>query len=430
MLGFFTIIFFGALLLMLPHAVINGKGLSFLDALFTATSAVCVTGLVVVDTGTTFTTFGQIVILLLIQIGGLGFMTFATLFAILLGRKINLKERLLLQEALNQVTLEGIVRLAKYVIQISFCIEVIGAAILTLRWGVEAGWSKGIFLGIFHSISAFNNAGFDIMGGFSSMTAYTGDPIVNLTIMFLILTGGFGFVVLAELYEKRRIKLSLHSKVVISTSFILVVFGAITIFALEFNNPLTLSNLDPAAKILASIFQSVTPRTAGFNTVNIADLRDTTLLIVLILMFIGASPGSTGGGIKTTTFLAIVLSVVSTLKGKCHVTLSERTLPKGITNKAIAITTLAIILVFFTTLVLTITEEADFLTLLFESVSAFGTVGLSMGITPQLSSLGKIAIIFTMFCGRLGPLTLAFALSQNKDKIVQIKYPDERIIIG
>ncbi|QNB44925.1 Trk family potassium uptake protein [Thermanaerosceptrum fracticalcis] len=430
-LGFALLILIGALLLTLPVATLNGQGLNFLDALFTATSAVCVTGLVVVDTGTYFTTFGQVVILLLIQVGGLGFMTFATLFAIILGRKITLKERLLLQEALNQVSLEGIVRLAKYVIQISFVIEVLGALILTMRWSTDLGWGKALYFGVFHAISAFNNAGFDLFGNFSSLTRYQGDITTNLTIMFLIITGGIGFAVLSDAYVNRGRKFTLHSRAVLKVSGVLILLGALFIFALEYTNPKTLGSLDPVAKVLASFFQSVTPRTAGFNTVNLPDLRDTTVLVIIVLMFIGASPGSTGGGIKTTTLLAIILSVSSTFKGYCHVTLEERTLPKDIIQKAVAMTFTAMLLVLTVTGLLTITEEADVLTLLFEVTSAFGTVGLSLGITPNLSSLGRLAIIFTMFCGRVGPLTLAFALAQKRALVMnQIKYPEERIIIG
>ncbi|KJS83650.1 MAG: ATP synthase subunit J [Peptococcaceae bacterium BICA1-8] len=431
-IGFLVISLVGTLLLMLSTSTITGNGLSFIDALFTSTSALCVTGLVVVDTGTTFTLFGQIVILLLIQIGGLGFMTFATLFSILLGKKITLKERLLLQEALNQVTLEGIVRLTKYVISISFIVEAIGALILSIRWSFDMGWSKALYFGIFHSVSAFNNAGFDLFGNFSSITSYQKDLVTNSTMMILIILGGFGFVVLSDFYTNYNRKKSLHTKIVVQTSLLFIMIGAILIFLLEFSNPQTLGALDTGGKALTSIFQSVTPRTAGFNTVDISQLRDTTQLLIIVLMFIGASPGSTGGGIKTTTILTIALSVINTFKGCNNVTYKERTIPKDIIHRAIAITSLAVLLILITTSILTITEKADFMPLFFESVSAFGTVGLSMGVTTQLSQMGKIAIIITMFCGRLGPLTVAFALGQNykKNYLRQIKYPDERIIIG
>ncbi len=430
-LGFAMLILLGALILTLPLATQDGKGLHILNAIFTATSAVCVTGLVVVDTATTFTLFGQWVILLLIQVGGLGFMTFATMFAIILGKRITLKERLLLQEALNQVSVEGIVRLAKSVILISFTIEAIGALILTLRWSIDFGWTKAIYYGIFHSISAFNNAGFDLFGHFSSLTAYVGDPITNITIMLLFILGGVGFAVLANLYSNRGRKLSLHTKIVLQVTGSLILIGTVIIFVLELTNPLTLGSLPLGTKIMAAFFQAVTPRTAGFNSINISDMYDTTLLSIIVLMFIGASPGSTGGGIKTTTFIALVLSVFSTFRSDPHVVLEGRTLPKDIIQKALAITASAAFLIFTMTSILTITEKADFLALFFEVTSAFGTVGLSMGVTPDLSSLGKVAIILTMFVGRVGPLTLAFFLSQKaNNSSVHIKYPDERIIIG
>jgi len=428
--GFAMIILIGTVLLSLPQATIDGRGLPLIDALFTATSAVCVTGLVVVNTGTHFTLFGQLVILTLIQIGGLGFMTFATLFAIILGRKISLKERLLLQEALNQVTLEGIVRLTKYVVQISLAIETAGALILTLCWSQEMGWGKAAYFALFHAVSAFNNAGFDLFNNFSSLTGYTDNLLVNATMMLLIIAGGLGFAVLADLIFQKGKKFTLHSRAVIITSLLLIAAGTVVIFVLEMNNPQTLAPYNLKTKILASLFQAVTPRTAGFSTLNIANLRDTTQLFLITLMFIGASPGSTGGGIKTTTFLSIILSVIATFKGGNNVSFRERTLPKDLIQKAVAITSLAALLVFLVTSLLTVSENMDFLEIFFESVSAFGTVGLSTGITPYLSALGKTAVIVTMYCGRLGPLTLAFALNKKAAAISHLKYPEERLIIG
>jgi trk system potassium uptake protein len=430
--GFASVILLGAFLLTLSIATVDGEGLSFLNALFTATSAVCVTGLVVVDTGTTFTLFGQIVILSLIQVGGLGFMTFATLFAILLGRKVTLKERLFLQEALNQVSIQGVVRLAKYVLMVTFAIEVTGALILALRLSYDMNWHKALYYGIFHAISAFNNAGFDLFGEFSSLTRFVSDPVVNLTVMLLIFLGGLGFSVLSDIYSHRGRKLMLHSKIVLSASLVLIIVGALSIFAIEYSNPKTLAPLDLMGKVWGSLFQSVTPRTAGYNTLNIGDLRNTTLLIIIFLMFIGASPGSTGGGIKTTSFASVSLYVLSLLKGEPHVSFRERTIPKDTIQKAVAVIFLALFLVFTVTLLLTLTENADFLALLFEATSAFGTVGLTTGITPNLTNIGKLAIIFTMFSGRVGPLTLVFALSQKRISGQQnnIKYPDEKIMIG
>lgn len=428
-LGFAVAILFGALLLTLPQATQDGLGLPFLNAAFTSTSAVCVTGLVVVDTATTFTHFGQWVILFLIQVGGLGFMTFATMFAMILGKRITLKERLLLQEALNQVSVEGVVRLTKSILQISFAIEAIGALILTLRWYPDFGWSKALYYGVFHSISAFNNAGIDLFGNFSSLTAFVGDPVINITIMLLIICGGLGFIVLADLLAHPK-KFRLHTKIVLQVSGTLILVGTVVILLMEFANPKTLGPLPLGTKVLAAFFQSVSPRTAGFNTINLAGMYDTTLLSMIVLMFIGASPGSTGGGIKTTTFISIALSVLSTYRSDPHVVLEGRTLPKEVIAKAWAITTSAAFLIFLIISILSHTENSDLLTVLFEVTSAFGTVGLSLGITPNLSDVGKMAIILTMFIGRVGPLTLAFVLSQKKNKQAHIKYPDERIMIG
>jgi len=430
-LGFAMAILFGALLLTLPKSTQDGLGLPFLNAVFTATSAVCVTGLVVVDTATTFTLFGQGIILVLIQVGGLGFMTFATMFAFILGKRITFRERLLLQEALNQVSVEGIVRLVKSVIQISFAIEAIGALILTLRWSFDFSWSKALYLGIFHSISAFNNAGFDLFGNFSSLTAYVGDPIINITIMLLIICGGLGFIVLADVFTNKGKTIRLHTKIVLQVSGILILVGAAIILSIEFANPKTLGPLPLGTKILAAFFQSVSTRTAGFNTINIAGMYETSLLSMIVLMFIGASSGSTGGGIKTTTFVAIILSVLSTYRNQSDIVIKGRTLPKGVIQKAWAITTSAVILIFLIISILSLTERVDLMTVLFEVTSAFGTVGLTLGMTPTLSAAGKMAIILTMFIGRVGPLTLAFVLSQKGNKqAAQIKYPDERIMIG
>ncbi|MDD2401569.1 MAG: TrkH family potassium uptake protein [Clostridia bacterium] len=430
-LGFLIIICLGAIMLMLPQATIDGQGLPVLDAFFTATSAVCVTGLVVVDTGTFFTIFGQLVILLLIQVGGIGFMTFAAIFAIFLGRKISFKERLMLQNALNQFSLEGIVRLVKYIIKISFAIEGLGALALAFRWRVELGWAKAIYYGAFHSVSGFNNAGFDLLGNHNSLTSYQGDIFINVIMMFLVVTGGLGFAVLSDFYTFKGKKLSLHSILVIKCSLVLIVGGAAAIYLLELFNPATLGGMSSGSKVLAALFQSISSRTAGFNTIDISGLKDATKLIVAFLMFIGASPGSTGGGIKTTTFLVIVLSVFHTFKGDSPVEIRERTIPKDIIHRALSIMFMASLLIAVVTLLLTITEKGDFLSLFFETVSAFGTVGLSTGITPFLSSVGKIAIICTMFSGRVGLLTLAFALSHKRNiSRTHIKYPEERIIIG
>jgi trk system potassium uptake protein TrkH len=435
--GFALVILIGAFLLALPWASVAGQELSFLDALFTSTSAVCVTGLTVTDTAANFTLFGEVIILLLIQIGGLGFMTFATLFAIILGKKITLRERLVLQEALNQITLEGIVSLAKSVMQISLVIEALGTLILTLRWSLDFTWGKAFYYGLFHAVSAFNNAGFDLFGKFSSLTAYTGDLVVNITIMLLIIAGGLGFTVIAALYPWRHGKLlrekrmSLQTKLVLQATAILIFLGTGVILLLEYANPLTLGPLPWGTKILAAFFQAVSPRTAGFNTIDLMGMHETTLLFMIVLMFVGASPGSTGGGIKTTTFITLLFSVLSTYRNEPYVVVEGRTLPNDLIRKALAVAASAACLVILVTFILTITEHTGLFPLLFEATSAFGTVGLTLGVTLSLSAFGKAVIMLTMFAGRLGPLTLVFFLSRRKaGSAAQIKYPEERIIIS
>jgi len=430
-LGFGTIILIGALLLTMPISTVDGKGLSFLNAFFTSTSATCVTGLVVVDTGTAFTLFGQLVILSLIQVGGLGFMTFGTLFAFLLGKRISLKERILLQESLNNLSIEGIVRLAKRILIFTALIELLGAVILAARFSFDMPLNKAIYYGIFHSISNFNNAGFDLMGEFHSLTGYVDDPTVTLTVCILITLGGIGFIVMNELFEFRKIKrLSLHTKIVLISSAILVAAGTILIFLLEFSNEKTLKPLSFTGKILASLFQSVTPRTAGSNTLNIPDLTQTTLLLIIFLMFVGASPGSTGGGIKTTTFTTLLGAVWSQIRGKEDVIFYRKRIVYETIYKALTVSVSGLFLVLIITMLLTITEPGkDFLMILFEATSAFGTVGLSMGLTPELSPIGRGLIIFTMFAGRVGPLTIAFAVTirRNPDAF---RYPKGKIMIG
>jgi trk system potassium uptake protein TrkH len=430
-LGFSTIILIGAILLTLPIATINQEGLPFLDALFTATSATCVTGLVVVDTGTTFTTFGQIVILLLIQVGGLGFMTFATLFAFLLGKRISLKERLLLQESLNYISIQGVVRLTKRIIIFSAVIELLGAILLSIRFSFDMPIEKAIYFGIFHSISNFNNAGFDIMGEFRSFTAYVSDPIVSLTVCTLIILGGIGFIIMNEVYEYRETRrLSMHTKVVFWTTAALVVIGTSLIFLFEFNNGKTLQPLPFHGKFLGSLFQAVTPRTAGSNTLNIPDLTQPTLYLIILLMFIGASPGSTGGGIKTTTFATLLGAVWSQVRGKEDVIFFRERIVYSTIYKALTVTLSGLFLVVIITMLLTITEQGkDFLMILFESTSAFATVGLSMGLTPDLSSIGKVLISITMFAGRVGPLTIAYAVAMRR-KQDAFRYPKGKIMIG
>ncbi|MHC0039527.1 TrkH family potassium uptake protein [Pseudoneobacillus sp. C159] len=430
-LGFAVLILIGAFLLTLPIATVDGDGLSFLNALFTATSATCVTGLVVVDTGTTFTKFGQLTILSLIQIGGLGFMTFATFFFMLLGKKISLKERLVLQQSLNNLSIEGIVRLAKRIILFTILIEITGAIILSIRFSFDMTLGIAIYYGFFHSISNFNNAGFDLIGEFRSLTPYVDDPTVTLTVCALVTLGGIGFIVMNDLIDYRETRrLSVHTKIVLATSFILTFGGAILVFLFEYGNPKTAQPLSFLGKILSALFQSVTSRTDGANTLNIANLTQPTLFLTIFLMFVGASPGSTGGGIKTTTFATLLGTVWSQIKGKDEVVLFRRSIVAETIYKALTVTISALFLVMVITMLLTITESGkDFLMIFFEATSAFGTVGLSMGLTPELSPIGRMLIILTMFAGRLGPLTIAFAIALRRNPDA-FRHPKGRIMIG
>lgn len=431
-IGFSLIILIGATLLHLPIATRSGVPLTWIDAIFTSTSATCVTGLVVVDTGTTFSLFGQIVILSLIQVGGLGFMTFATLFALILRKRISLRERLLLQESLNQVSIEGIVRLAKTLLIFTITTEVIGGILLSLRFSYDMPVDKAFYYGFFHSISNFNNAGFDLMGEFRSLTGYVEDPLVNLVVCSLIILGGIGFIVVAELYEFQRYnrRLSLHTKVVLATSGLLLLIGTVLIFLMEYQNPKTIQPLSMTGKVLGSFYQSVTVRTAGSNTLNIPDMHQSSLFLMIFLMFIGASPGSTGGGIKTTTFATLLGAVWAQVKGKEDVIFFRQRVDPSMIYKSLTVTVSGLFMVTAVTMLLMITEHTDnFLMILFESTSAFGTVGLSMGLTPNLTPFGRILITLTMFAGRVGPLTIAFALAQRKQK-EYYRYPKGKIMIG
>ena len=428
-LGFAGLILSGVALLMTPYASKSGDSLRFVDALFTATSAVCVTGLVVVDTGTYFSVFGQSVILLLIQIGGLGVMTVATLVAVLSGKKINLKERLLIQEATNQLDLAGVVRLTLYIIRATLLVELVGGTILALRWFQDFGL-QGIYFGYWHAVSAFCNAGFDLFGEYRSITGYVGDLTVNGVIASLIVVGGIGFPVVADLWNCRQSRrFSLHTKVVLTTTVLLIVLGAGFIFIAEHGNPKTLGDLPSADQVMASLFQSVTARTAGYNTVDIGLLREGTLLAIIFLMFVGASPSSMGGGVKTSTAAILFISLVGSVTGKRDPLAFGRQIPQQTVYKAFTIVTISVMLISLVTLTLSFTEAAPIFSLLFEVTSAFGTVGLSTGITPKLSDAGKVLITLTMFAGRVGTLTLLMALALRPRK-ERLKYPEGKIVIG
>ncbi|WP_438350354.1 TrkH family potassium uptake protein [Paenibacillus sp. FA6] len=432
--GFAIIIFIGAILLSLPIASSTGVALSFVDALFMATSATCVTGLAVIDPGTQLSLFGEIVMLSLFQIGGLGFTTMATLIALVFNKRISIKERLILQQAMNHGSMEGIVRLMRKVIFYSLTIELIGAALLAIRFSLDMPIIQAMYYGVFHSISSFTNVGFDILGTihgpFSSFNPYVNDPFVNLILMLLIFLGGIGFIVISDLlgFRKSR-KLLLHSKVVLTVSVALIVVGTIVIYIFEYTNVHTLQALSHPDKIIASALQSVTTRSGGISTLDIPMLRQSTQFFMIIWMFIGAAPGSTGGGIKVTTFAILIGAVYTMARGREDVVFFRNRIAKEVVYKAITLTLLSFLLVIAFTMVLSITEDRQFLTLLFETTSAFGTCGLSMGITPDLSPFGKGSITFLMFLGRLGPLTLAYALTP-KAKKESFRYPEGKITIG
>ncbi len=427
-LGYTIVISIGAFLLSLPWASSNGQGLDFIDALFTATSATAVTGLVVVNTAKFLSLFGQIVVLVLIQIGGFGFMTTSTFLALLLGRKIRFKERIIIREELNHFRLAGIIRLAKYVITLTVGIEMIGAILLFIKLRNLYSISQAIYFSIFHAVSAFCNAGFDLFG--NSLEAFSGDIYVNLVISTLFIIGGIGFVVIADLYQKRNFTcLSLNSKLVLVMTVILIILGSIGILLLEFTNINTFLNLSTKDKFVAAYFQGVTPRTAGFNTIPIGNLRQGSLFLIIILMFIGASPGSTGGGLKTTTIGVLIITTYSLITGKEDAEVFERRLAHSTVYKALAVTIVSLLIIIVITLILSITEEFDFIDVFFETVSAYGTVGLSTGITNNLSPVGKVLITLMMFTGRVGPLTLAIAIGERK-KNNKVRYPEEKILIG
>jgi trk system potassium uptake protein len=429
-IGFLGFILSGSLLLTLPPMTVEGD-ITYLNALFTAASAVCVTGLVVVDTGTYFTPLGQTVVMILIFCGSLGFMTMTTLVFVFLGRKITLKDRLLAKEALNQDGVAGIVQLVLTVVRIALFFIFIGTVILSFRFIPLMGYVKGLFFALFHSVSAFGNAGFDIFGNYDSLTRLPTDYLVNGTILALFIIGGLGFTVILELVRhfRFRSRISLHSHLVLVISAYLLLGGTILILLLEYNNPATLGSLSGGAKIFTALFTAATPRTAGFSVLNTAYLGYPTILILLALMFIGASPNSTGGGVKTTTFGVIFISLISMIRGREEPVIYSRQISLSQVMKAVSIVSAAIALIFLSTFVMSLFEDMEFSALLFEAFSAFGTVGLSRGITPELSSASKLALIFTMFGGRIGPLTLLVALTrQQKEEVLH--YPKEQLLIG
>jgi len=430
---FLVIIAIGSTLLLLPVSTAPGKYTKPLDALFTATSATCVTGLIVVDTGNHFSRFGQIVILILIQIGGLGLMTFTSFFALLSG-EFGVRDRVILREIVRYDNLSRIGYLIPSILILTFVFEATGAILLYFQFLPRAGNSlSAVYSALFHSISAFCNAGFSIYS--DSFINYRGNLRVNLIMTTLIISGGLGFMVIVNLLrviifrikKKKREPLSLHSKLVLLTTGGLLVLGTFLLYLGEING--LLKNLPPEQKLLSAYFQSVTARTAGFNTLRISDLTTSSSFLLIILMFIGASPGSTGGGIKTSTFATLIFTIKSMIQGKDQVEAFKRTIPQISIYQALCVVTLALGWIGGVALFLSFIENFNFLDILFETFSAFGTVGLSRGLTPHLTNWGKMIIIITMLVGRIGPLTLALAIAGRR-AVRLYEYPEESIIIG
>ena len=431
--GFAAIILLGAVLLALPWSSQTGQSIGFFDGLFTSTSAVCVTGLIVRDTATTFSIFGRVVLISLIQVGGLGFMTFAAMILRLLGRQISLRERMIIRESMNESGVGGMVALMGWVAKCAFAVEAAGACVLALRFVPQFGWLKGLGYSIFHSISAFCNAGFDLFGNYSSLTGYYNDLIVNLAVMALIIIGGLGFGLLRNLFSLRRGGyLYLQTRIVLAAYGILLLFGwGFTLLA-EWNNPQSLGSLNFAEKLLASLFQSVTFRTAGFNTIDQAALKPATKLVGSFLMFCGAAPASTGGGVKVTTLALIFLSVRATVRGSGEITAFRRSLSAGLVRRALAVALIAFSVLLFDTVTISLMQpELPFMDILFECASAVGTVGVSAFGSARLNAVSRILIILTMYMGRIGPLTMALVLAhrQGGDK-VKVQYPEGHIMIG
>lgn len=430
--GFAAIILIGALLLMLPYANRDGESIRFVDALFTATSATCVTGLIVFDTYTQFTLFGQIVILLLIQTGGLGFMTIAMMFSLLFGRRIGLKSRSYLMEAVNSTQIGGIVRLAKGILIGTVFFELTGAVLLSIRFIPMFGAARGIWYGIFHSVSAFCNAGFDLMGclgQYSSLTHFADDKLVSIVIMSLIVVGGIGFMVWDDIAKNKWHwkKYRLHTKIMICGTALLIIIPAALFYIMESNA--SYAGMTTSNKIVASLFQSITPRTAGFNTTDYTKYGQGGWFLTIFLMFVGAGAGSTGGGIKVTTFVVLLLGVWSFIRGREDLNIFHRRLEKDMLKKAFCSSALYLIMALTGAFIIMLTQNFDFSKVIFEVASAIGTVGLSSGLTTSMSPLSRVVLVLLMYSGRVGSLSLAMAVTKRV-KTEKLRNPEEKIIAG
>lgn len=438
LISFFIVIIMGSILLSLPISTKNGANVDYIDALFTATTSTCVTGLVTVPTFSTWSLFGQIVILILIQIGGLGVVAFMAAVMIIINKKMKIKDYQLIQDAFNLNTLSGLKQFIKHVFLGTLIIELIGAILYMFIFVPEYG-AKGIWISIFNSISAFCNAGMDLIGE-TSLCNYATNPLVNITTSLLIVLGGLGFIVwwdvlrVSKQFKNKKIKcfksLTLHSKIVISSTLVLIFGGALLIFLFEYNNVNTIANMNIFDKIQVSLFQSITTRTAGFASIPQESLTDQSSVICLILMFIGGSPVGTAGGIKTITVVSLFAVAVTSIRNKKEVVLFNRNLSNEITRKAVAVTVMSFTIMVVSTILLSLTIDRSILDVLYETVSATATVGLSRNLTPFLNSIGKIIIIITMYLGRVGPISLAVAFKSQKVVSNKILNPTEEVSIG
>lgn len=430
--GFALIILAGSLILMLPVSNRSGLRLPFLDALFTATSATCVTGLVIHDTFTEFSFIGQAVILLLIQIGGLGFMTISILISMALGKKIGLKERSYLMEAVNSMQISGIVRLVKHIFVGTLIFEIIGAVILFTRFYPVFGFGEGVWFSIFHSVSAFCNAGFDLMGKispFGSLEYFAADVVVNVTVMLLIICGGLGFIVWENIYIHKFSfkKYNLHTKVMLTATLILIMVSSGLFLIMEWNN--SFDFMGPGKKIMAAVFQSVTSRTAGFNTVDTSSLSEGSVMLTSLLMMVGAGPGSTGGGIKVTNIVLIFLSVIAYASKRENVNIFHRRLENELVRCALTRAAFYTMLAVLGSMLILIGQSLSLKEVVFEVLSALGTVGLTTGVTRDLSPFSQVVVVLLMYAGRLGSITVFMAVTERKSSR-QLKNPVEKIMIG
>lgn len=436
--SFLLVILLGSLLLTLPISSANGKSVDYLDALFTATTSTCVTGLVTVPTYSTWSIFGQIIILILIQIGGLGVVAFMALFMIVINKKLRLKDNQLIQDAFNLNTMDGLKKFIKHVFIGTFIIEGIGALLYMIVFIPDYG-VKGIWMSIFNSISAFCNAGMDIIGN-NSLCDYATNPIINFTTSMLIILGGLGFIVWWDIlrvikeFKNKKFKcfrsLTLHSKIVLSSTVVLILGGALLILIFEYKNLSTIGGLNLFDQIQISLFQSITTRTAGFASIPQENLTNASTLICLVLMFIGGSPVGTAGGIKTITIVSLVAVAIASIKNKKEVVLFNRNLSREVTKKAVAVFCMSFIIMFTSTILLSLTTDRSVADILYETVSATATVGLSRNLTSSLNMWGKLIIIFTMYLGRIGPISMAIAFKSKKEESNLINNPTEDVSIG